>query len=364
MFMRFTHALIAAALAATAAGGAQAQPRALRRAAIPRSGEGRTAEGLGVGILRPRYPGECFVVMPRHVADSARAGSTGLQAVGVGGFWDSLVPVADRYSDDFAVWRIARRVDRSNCPDWPSVADVNRTLERAARIGRDATVLPWTMQGAGQSVRVIMDQLTLTQFTVRQTGEALTQGMSGSPVQVDGIVVGILTQVITEGRSGSRGVVLRLDYLERHVGPFFHPSPSPDDAAIYASVLLPGWGQARTRRGEAGLFWFGLAAGPTTYLFFETRNQQVARTHTLPDGREETYFETRPVNPYRRYSWISWLAAGLGSFAEARIHASRDYIPPERSGVGPVRGAHAQLRPDVQPAVDGGMRVQVGELRF
>jgi hypothetical protein len=364
MHVRFTHALIAATLAATAAGGAQAQPRALRLVAIQESAAGSTMKG--VGILRPRYTGECFVVTPRHVADPLRGGIAGFRAFGRGSSRDTLVPVPERFSSDVALWRMARRMDRSNCPDWPSVADVNRTLERAARIRRDAMVLPWTTQGAGLPVNVIMDQttLTVTQFTVRQTGEALQEGMSGSPVQIDGVVVGILTEVITDDRGGSRGVVLRLDYLEHHIGYVFHPSPSPDDAAIYASVLLPGLGQGRTRRGEAGLFWFGLAAGPTAYLFFETRNQQVARTRALPDGREETYFETRPVNPHRRYSWIPWLAAGLGSFVEARARASRDSIPPERSGVGPARGAHAQLRPDLQPTANGGMRVQVGELRF
>jgi len=225
-------------------------------------------------------------------------------------------------------------------------------------------VLPWTAQGAGQPVRVIMGQLTLTQFIVRQTGEALKEGMSGSPVRVDGTVVGILTEVNTDDGSGSYGVVLRLDYLERHVGPFFQSSPSPDDAAIYASVLLPGLGQWRTRRGEAGLFWLGLAAGPGAYLFFETRNEQVARTRPLPDGREETFFETRPANPHRRYSWVPWLAAGLGSFVEARAHAARYYIPPERSGAGRARGARVYLQPNVQPDAEGGTRVQVGELRF
>jgi hypothetical protein len=164
--------------------------------------------------------------------------------------------------------------------------------------------------------------------------------------------------------SSRYGVVLRLDYVERHFGPFFHPTPSPDDAAIYASVLLPGLGQGRTRRTESGLFWFGLAAGPAAFLFFDTRNEQVPRTRTLPDGREETYFETRPSTPRRRYSWVPWLAAGLGSFLEARGHASRYYIPPERSGTGPPRRASLRVRPDAWADADGGTRVQVGELRF
>jgi hypothetical protein len=213
-------------------------------------------------------------------------------------------------------------------------------------------------------VEVSFDQLTLTRFTVRQGGEALAKGMSGSPVQVDGMVVGILTAVDTADDGRVFGDVLRLDYLERHFGPFFDPSPSPNDAAIYASVLLPGLGQGRTRRVQSGLFWFGLAAGPSAYLFLDASNEQVLRTRLLPDNRVETYYETRRVNPYRRYSWIPWLAAGLGSFVEARAHAARNYIPPERSGARADRETRVRLRPGVQPDADGGMRVQVGELRF
>jgi hypothetical protein len=360
MFVRLTHALLAAGLILAAAGGADAQ--SLRLVAIQDPSSDAMTDG--VGVLRPRYTGECFVVTPRHVADPGRGANAGFRAVGVQGNRDSLLSVADRYSDDLAVWRMPRRVDRSSCPEWPGTADVNRTLERAARRGTDATVLPWTAQGAGQPVRVIMEQLTLTRFTVRQTRGGLTEGMSGSPVQVDGMVVGILTEVNDDDRGGSVGVVLRLDYLERHFGPFFHPSISPNHAAIYGSVLLPGLGQERTHRVQAGLFWFGIAAGPSAYLLLHTRDEQVARTRTLPDGREETYFETRPTRPYRGYSWIPWLAAGFGSYREARTYAARHYIPPERSGARRARGARVHLRPDVQPAADGATRVQLGELRF
>jgi hypothetical protein len=356
MFVRRTSTLLTAALVLAAAGGAQAQS-SLRLVAIEAwAGDSVTT---GVGILRPRYTGECFVVTPRHVA--AATGATTAWATGLRGIQDSLLSTPEKYSDDLAVWRMARRVDRSNCTEWPRVADVNRTLERAARAGRSAYVLPWTGQGAGGRLEVTFDQLTLTRFTVHQTRTALTRGMSGSPVQVDGMVVGILTAVDSADDGHMIGEVIRLDYVERHFGPFFHPSPSPDDAAIIASLALPGAGQARTKRIQSGLFWFGMAAGPTAWMFFETRNEQVARTRTLPDGREETFFESRPTNPYRGYSWVPWVAAGLGSFLEARGHASRHHIPPERSG---ARGAHLRLRPDVQPAADGATRVQVGELRF
>jgi len=358
--MRRIHTLIAAAVLLGAAHGSHAQS-SLRLVAVQSSASGGRAEG--VGILRPRNTGECFVVTPRHVADPSDARTGGVRAVVPGGV-DGLVSVAERYSEDIAVWRMARRVDRSNCPDWPSVADVNRTLERAVHRGTKAVVIPWTSQGPGQPVEVTIDQLTLTRFNIYQDGQALQRGMSGSPVQVGGTVVGILTEVESDDRSASYGVVIRLDYVERHFGPFFHPTPSPDDAAIYASVLIPGLGQGRTRRAEAGLFWFGLAVGPSAALFFETRNEQIPRTRTLPDGREETYYETRPSNPRRRYSWVPWLVAGLGSFLEARGHASRYYIPPERSGTEPSRQARLRVRPDVRGARDGGTRIQVAELRI
>jgi hypothetical protein len=359
MFVRLQSVLFPAVLLLAAAGEARAQS-SLRLVAVHASAENNTTKG--VGILRPRYTGECFVVTPRHVADPTLLAR--VQAEGPGGSRDSLVVVPDRYSDDLSVWRITRRVDRSSCPEWPGTSDVNRALERAARAGKSAYVLPWTGSAAGRRVEVTFDQLTLTRFTVRQAGEALTRGMSGSPVQVDGMVVGILTAIDAGDDDQVYGEVLRLDYLERHFGPFFDPSPSPDDAAIYASLLLPGLGQGRTRRVQSGLFWFGLAAGSSAYLFFDARSEQVARTRTLPDGREESYFETRPANPYRGYSWIPWLAAGLGSFVEARAHASRHYIPPERSGARADRETRVRLRPAVQPEADGGMRVQVGELRF
>jgi hypothetical protein len=360
MFVRLRSALFPAALLLAAAGEAHAQS-SLRLVAI----QATTADSLsrGVGILRPRYTGECFVVTPRHVAPPTSKAAK-VQADGPRGNLDSLVSVAEKYSDDLAVWRMPRRVDRSNCTAWPSVDDVNRTLERAARAGKRAHVLPWTEQGPGRAVEVTVQQLTLTRFTVHQTGEKLAKGMSGSPVQVDGMAVGILLAVDTTDDGIVFGDVLRLDYLERHFGPFFDPSPSPNDAAIVASLLLPGLGQGRTRRVQSGLFWFGLAAGSSAYLFFDARNEQVARTRTLPDDRVETYFETRPVNPYRDYSWIPWFAAGVGSWLEARAHARRNYIPPERSGARADRDARVRLRPSVQPEADGGMRVQVGELRF
>jgi hypothetical protein len=355
MFMCLTRVFISAACLVALAGQARAQT--LRTVAVA----GKFPSGMrnGVGLLRPRYPGECFVVTPRHVADPD---SGGARAAGASETLDTLQSLPDRYSEDLSLWRMLRRVDRGNCPQWPSMAEVNRTLERAAhRRGARAYVIPWTPQGAGRAVEVEFGELTLPRFTIRQRRNVLHEGMSGSPVQVDGMIVGVLTEV---SDSTDYGVVIRLDYVERHLDPFFDPSPSPDDAAIYASVLIPGLGQVRTRRAEAGLFWFGLAAVPTAYLFFETRNEQVARTRPLPDGREETYFETRPANPLRRYSWVTWLAAGLGSFMEARGHAGRFYIPPERSGGKLGRRPQVRLRPGVQPAPDGGARVQVAELRF
>lgn len=357
MLARLTSALLTSLLVLAGTGGAQAQS-SLRLVAIA----ARTADSVttGVGILRPRYTGECFVVTPRHVA--APGGSTAWATAR--GSRDSLLSTPEKYSEDLAVWRMGRRVDRSICTEWPGVADVNRTLERANREKASAYVLPWTGQGAGGSVEVKFDQLTLTRFTVRQEGTSLTRGMSGSPVQVGGMVVGILTAVDSADDGGVVGEVLRLDYVERHFGPFFHPSPSPDDAAILASLVVPGMGQGRTRRVQSGLFWFGMAAGSTAWLFFDTRDEQVARTRTLPDGREETYFETRPTNPHRGYSWVPWVLAGVGSFLEARGHASRYYIPPERSGARLARAPRVHLRPDVRPAADGATRVQVGELRF
>lgn len=346
-----------AALILLPAPAAEAQ-RGLRTVAF----RGPTGAQQGVGILRPRGTGECFVVTPRHVADPDAPGER--RVTGPSGTLDSIVSVLDRYSADLAIWRLARRVDRTQCPAWPSVGAVNQALLRADDQGIEGEITPRTIDGSGRPVPVQISQLTLTRFLIRAREGGLTQGMSGSPVSVRGVMVGVVIEV-EEGDDGrSVGVVMRLDYLESHLGRFFNPSPAPGSRWINASLLVPGAGQVHTRRSAAGVLWAAVGAGPSAYMFLRTGEERIPRTRLLPDGREETYFETRPVHPQRELSWIPWVVAGVGSWLEARSHAARYYIPPERSGDGTARSARLRLSPAVRPREGGGTRLQVAELRF
>ena len=97
MFVRLKSVLVPAALLLAAGGEAHAQS-ALRLVAIQATAGDSTTRG--VGILRPRYTGECFVVTPRHVAPPVS--SANVRADGPRGNLDSLVSVPEKYSDDLA----------------------------------------------------------------------------------------------------------------------------------------------------------------------------------------------------------------------------------------------------------------------
>lgn len=318
----------------------------------------------GVGILRPRAAGECFVVVPKHVADPDAVSE--LAAVLDGGTEVQLDLVLDRYSADLGLWRMRRRMGRTACTAWPAASDVNRMLERAQRHGMHGVVTPQVAGGPGEQVRVEVWGLTGTTFRISPlNGQNLRKGISGSPVHVNGTLVGIVTEIDLSDDAGKRyGLALRLDYVEEHLGRFFYPGRPPGDPLIFASVAAPGLGQARTRRPEAALLWAGMAAGPTLYAFFTSRQEQVERTRRLQDGREEIYFETRSVNPYRELAWIPWITVGIGSWLEARAHAGRHYIPPERTDPSLRRRASLRLDPHISPDAHGATRVQLVEIRF
>jgi hypothetical protein len=330
----------------------------LRLAAI--QGAGRE----GVGILRPRAAGECFVVTPRHVSDPDAVSE--LRAVTDARTHVVLDNVLARYSADLGIWRMRLRTGRTACTAWPAPSAVNRALERAQRRGTPGVVTPHTPAGPGAQVRVRISGLTATSFTVSPlSGQNLVRGMSGSPVLVNGTLVGILTEIdMSDDEDRPYGVALRLDYVEEHLKRFFEPGRPPGDPLIFASIAAPGLGQARTRRPEAALLWAGVAAGPTLYAFFASKQEQVPRTRRLQDGREEIYYETRSVNPYREHAWVPWITVGIGSFLEARAHAERHYIPPERTDPAFRRRAGLRLDPWISSDADGATRVRVASIRF
>jgi hypothetical protein len=355
MPIRSIHLLTALAIALCAP--ALHPQSGLRLAAI------REAGREGVGILRPRAAGECFVVVPRHVADPDAVST--LRAVTDAGAHATLETVLARYSTDLGLWRMPWRMDRTACAAWPSPSAVNRALERAQRRGTPGVVTPRTPSGPGEQVRVGISGLTATSFRLSPLdGQNLLRGMSGSPVHVNGTFVGIVTEIDMSDGDRPYGVALRLDYVEKHLKDFFDPGRPPGDPLILASIVAPGLGQARTRRPEAALLWASAAAGPTLYALFTSRQEQVPRTRILQDGREEIYYETRSVNPYRERAWIPWITVGIGSFLEARAHAGRHYIPPERTDPSLRRRARLHVEPRISPDAAGGTRVQVAELRF
>ncbi|HEU0298097.1 MAG TPA: hypothetical protein VFR37_01555 [Longimicrobium sp.] len=353
MSIRSIYPLVALALwapALDAQGG-------LRLAAIEEPGS------QGVGILRPRFVGECFVVVPSHVVDPEV--DDRIWVTTTAGGREALVNVLDRYSADLGLWLMQRRVDRTACPAWPSASAVNHALERANLHGTQGMLTPWTPHGPGAQVPVRIWGLTRTRFRIAAlNGTDLKRGMSGSPVYVSGTLVGIATEIDVDDDGAWYGVALRLDYVEDHLRRFFEPGRPPNDPLIIASLAAPGLGQARTGRPEAAILWAAMATGPSLYALFASEDEQVPRTRRLPDGREEIYHETRSVNPYRELAWVPWITVGIGSFLEARAHAARHYIPPERTDPSTRRRASLRLNPQISPDAGGATRVQVVEIRF
>ena len=353
-------AAAAACLLATALPAQDAGPRTV--GVTVQAAGGATLE-TGAGILRPRRGGECFVVAPQHVIgdDGGDVTERSWRMLGSADWRDSLAPVPSVYSTDVSILRIPRRVGRAACPDW-DVDEVNRVLRRAQARATPGVVVPWTGSGAGARFDVDLVHLHDTQFTIRRRdGHGFARGQSGSIVMLDGHPVGMLVDVDT---AGVLGRVLRLDYLERHIGPFFNPTPAPGDAVILLSLVAPGVGQMRTGRRAAGLMTLASAGGAAAFLYARRGEERVERTQVLPDGNTTTYFEVRPTRPLRNLTLVPLAVAGLASFVEAYRHAAKHHIPPEQTGAEASAAPRLRLRPDVRAAAGGGTAVQVAEIRF
>lgn len=320
--------------------------------------------GGGVGILRPRPGGECSVLVPRHVVADTMGGRIQL--------WGPQLQAeaeleTERFSTDLSVLRITSPLAGAACPRWPGTGGVNLALRRAAAGRVPAALAGWQSQ-AGPSVwiPVTIEDLDVTQFLVRLgSGGRLQKGMSGSLIYADGRPVGIVVDV-GEDAAGDFGTALRLDYVERHLEPLFRPMIRPSNAQIGLSVLVPGLGQAATRRRSSALLALGVAVAGSAVAYAYPDDRTVTLTGQTPSGETYEFSRTERRYPARQYWWAPWLAVGALSAVESFRYADRHYMPPNRgeaASSSSETSTRLRLRLDVATSADA-LQVQLAEIRF
>ena len=179
------------------------------------------ASSDGRGLLRARGT-QCFAITPRHV-------------VGPDASEISLIARDARrakvgqvqYLSDFAVVEVFG-LGEDACAEWPVTDGRSKLIASAI----DATIVGLTEAGNVELVRVnITDKASLS-FGVKpqDSADKITQGFSGSAVQIDGAVAGILMEV-----KDGRGVVRRIDSVEKIMEDFFaEVVPSTSTCTIVA----------------------------------------------------------------------------------------------------------------------------------
>ncbi|HLM65939.1 MAG TPA: hypothetical protein VK358_00360 [Longimicrobium sp.] len=311
-----------------------------------------------MGVLRPRHAGECFVITPQHVIAGLEDSGEPTMIHGPGELSAEVELETSRYSTDVSILRFRRAQGRIACPEWPRVDNVNLILRRAMTRETNGFLVGWGSE-VGPVTRTEVEIVTVdeTQIGVRAVRGEIVKGMSGSLVYVGDAAVGMLITASSEG-DATLATVLRLDYIERHLGTFFHPMISPSHARIVSSIVVPGLGQDATRRRGTAVAWFGAAAAAAGAALLYPRNETVTLTGQTPTGETYEFTRNERTYPLRRHWWGAWLVVGGLSAAESYRYADRHYMPPKRSA-----SVALQLSPAIQ-AAPGGVQVQVAELRF
>ena len=193
----------------------------------------------GGGLLRARGS-DCYAITADHVVQEATA-----ITVTDGGHHQASVSLTKEYnSEDLAILSFDGH-DRAMCNGsrWPSHTDgIGNLLKNA---GANGKLVKLTAGGAVAQMPVTMTHIGDGQVIVRPTGDqnVIARGWSGSALEVNGSIVGILLSV---DPSTMLGTVSRLDYVRAIVGPFFEPTdPDPfldsvasPDFAIRVTSLL------------------------------------------------------------------------------------------------------------------------------
>lgn len=318
----------------------------------------------GVGTLRARGAGECFVITPRHVVQRAARMGEAIEVAGPAELRAEAELVTDRFSADLSILRLVNAPRRAACPAWPDIDGVNLALRRIQAGGGTGTITGWSDTGPATPLEARILGVDETRFEVHPIGGGkIRQGMSGSLVYADGRAVGILISDSTRDDSGNAvGIALRLDYVERHMEAFFHPMIPPSHARIMSSVAIPGLGQAATRRRGLAVLLFGAAAGGTAAAWTYPGTEEITLVGQTPTGEPYPYTREQRTHPYRPYAWVVWLLTGVVSAAEAYRYADRHYVAPPLSS---ARTSAARLRlfPDVH-TTGGGVAVPVAGIRF
>ena len=176
----------------------------------------------GGGLLRARGK-QCFAITPEHVVGSG-ASSVRLIASDAHTASGGLVK---RFGELAVVEVIGLEEDA--CPEWPLIDGLPELITRAV----DATIIRLTASGDEELVPVEIRQRGSNSLWVRPENSAdkITQGFSGSAVQFDGAVLGIVMAVDKDGSA----LVYRMDRVEESIRAFFaEVVPSTSTCTIFA----------------------------------------------------------------------------------------------------------------------------------
>ncbi|HEX5872089.1 MAG TPA: hypothetical protein VFY65_16785 [Longimicrobium sp.] len=357
-----TGRLLAATLTALCAAPAAAQPVSpaaeLGIYFSKVSADGVPRAGAGLTRLRGR---DCFVVLPYHVNAPDTTSSYGdpyLRFPGeIQGARGRRTRATYEYGDPDKDWAILR-VERGGediCARWPDANAARTALQR----GSNAVVI-WRTEGGN-----------LEQFTAEITGRAeefitlrprsdreqINKGLSGSRVEVNGVVVAIVRSVAEDGESAT---AQRIDFLTQQTRRFFDRPEPPPGGALALSVVAPGASHFHTHRGSSGMVWLVLAAGASSAAYAYHRDVERVRGAFDANGVWQEYPSVEREYPARRFWWRIWLAGGAVSALEAWATGQRHAREP---GPRPSRGrAVSPPRVDVTP--DGAVSVGLVEVRF
>lgn len=353
--MRLVSSVAVAAVAALVAARATTEAHAQEREVVVNSRRSGQEDIQGQGIMR-RFGDECFVVTPRHVIygrpEESRNPPDTIIVKDVRGR-NVIVEQAVGGSDLEHDVVILTVVHGGSCSDWPSTRRMNNAL-------RPGPVELVRVDPSGQATRRpgAYQHQTNDQLILSPTG--ITEGMSGSTIYMNDVEVGMLTRW-----DSTQAYATRLSFVVERFQTFFNESGVPPSRGqVLSSFLVPGLGQAYTRRRRTAALWAGgtVLGVAGVALFHHT----VDRTVTVTDrfGTPRTYPIQAREYPLRRFSSGVWIVSGALSFWEAdwyRRHHYQAYTRKRQgetgSSAGPSqgreRGARRILRPRVEPILAG-----------
>jgi hypothetical protein len=353
--MRLVSSATVAAVAALVVASATTEAHAQAREVVVSSRRSGQEDIQGQGIMR-RFGDACFVVTPWHVIygrpEESRNPPDTIIVKDVRG--RNVIVEQDVGDSDLEHDVVILTVAHGgSCSDWPSTRRMNDAL-------RPGPVELARADPSGQATRRrgAYQHHTNDQLILSPAG--ITEGMSGSTIYMNDVEVGMLTRW-----DSTYAHATRLSYVVERFQTFFNESGVPPSwGQVLSSFLVPGLGQAYTRRRRTAVLWAGgTVLGAAGFALF---HHTVDRTVTYTDhfGTPRTYPIQAREYPLRRFSSGVWVVSGALSFWEAdwyRRHHYQAYARKRqaemRSPAGPLhdreRGARHSLRPRVEPVLAG-----------